>query len=118
MYLESQRNRFFNILLILILCLLLSSNIDAADWPQWHVINRDAKSPDTGLLKKWPAGGPKLLWKFENLGGGYSSVSIAKGTIYLTSIEEKQGYLTAINLKGTHLFSILKLSKLKRNKIS
>ncbi|MBN2088260.1 PQQ-like beta-propeller repeat protein, partial [candidate division KSB1 bacterium] len=97
---ESQRNRFFNILLILTLCFLLSGNMDAADWPQWRGINRDAKSPETGLLKKWPAGGPKLLWKLENLGGGYSSVSIAKGTIYLTSIEEKQGYLTAIDLKG------------------
>jgi outer membrane protein assembly factor BamB len=53
------------------------------------------------LLKKWPEGGPKLLWKLENLGTGYSSVSITRETIYLTSIEEKQGYLTAIDLKGT-----------------
>ena len=34
-----------------------------ADWPHWRGPNHDGKSPDTGLLKQWPAGGPKLLWK-------------------------------------------------------
>ncbi|MCI0515398.1 PQQ-binding-like beta-propeller repeat protein [candidate division KSB1 bacterium] len=97
---ELRKNKFYHVLFVLMLTLLFSGNIEAADWPQWRGINRDGKSPETGLLKKWPEGGPRLLWKLENPGGGYSSVSIAKGTIYLTSIEEKQGYLTAIDLKG------------------
>ena len=32
----------------------------SSDWPQWRGPNRDGHSSDTGLLKRWPEGGPKL----------------------------------------------------------
>jgi outer membrane protein assembly factor BamB len=54
----------------------------AADWPQWRGPDRTGVSKETGLLKKWPEGGPKLVWKGQNLGEGYSTVSIAKGRVY------------------------------------
>ena len=38
----------------------------AADWPQWRGVERDGISPETGLLKSWPAGGPPLLWKVRD----------------------------------------------------
>ena len=44
-----------------LLCLsLTASPAVGADWPGWRGPNRDGKSPDTGLLKEWPAGGPPL----------------------------------------------------------
>jgi len=58
------------------------SNAEAADWPQWRGPNRDAKSSETGLLKKWPEGGPRLLWETTGLGIGYSSLSIVDGRLY------------------------------------
>lgn len=54
----------------------------AADWPQWRGIHRDGKSPETGLLKTWPEGGPKLVWTARNLGGGYTTPSVVDGRIY------------------------------------
>ena len=42
----------------------------AVGWSQWHGPNRDGKSPDTGLLKSWPAGGPKQLWEVTGVGQG------------------------------------------------
>jgi len=54
----------------------------AADWPQWRGPNRDGKSPETGLLKQWPEGGPKLAWKTTGLGDGFSSVSVAGGRVF------------------------------------
>lgn len=54
----------------------------AADWPEFHGPNRDNICPETGLLDQWPEGGPRLLWKLEGLGRGYSTVSIADGRIY------------------------------------
>src|SRR3974377_245639 len=45
----------------------------AADSPQWRGPNRDGKSAETGLLGQWPAGGPRLAWKAQGLGEGYSS---------------------------------------------
>lgn len=56
-----------------------------ADWPQWRGPNRDGISQETGLLKKWPEGGPKLLWQQKNIGTGYSTPAIAAGRIFLVS---------------------------------
>ena len=54
----------------------------SGEWPQWRGAKRDGKSTETGLLKKWPEGGPKLLWKAEGAGAGYSSFSILNGRLY------------------------------------
>ena len=53
-----------------------------AEWPQWRGPNRNGVSPDTGLLKQWPKGGPKLLWEAKGAGKGYSSLSISGGRIF------------------------------------
>ena len=56
----------------------------APGWVQWRGTHRDGKSPDKGLLKSWPAKGPKLLWKVTRVGQGWSNVSIGDGLIYTT----------------------------------
>lgn len=53
------------------------------DWPQWQGPERNNLSKDTGLLKQWPAGGPKALWKSGNLGNGYGSLAIAGDRVYV-----------------------------------
>jgi outer membrane protein assembly factor BamB len=53
------------------------------DWPGWRGADRTGVSREKGLLAKWPEGGPKLAWKAEKLGGGYSTPSVAGGRIYL-----------------------------------
>ncbi len=55
----------------------------AADWPQWRGPQRNGVSAETGLLAKWPAAGPKLLWQQANLGGGYSTPAVVGDRIYL-----------------------------------
>jgi len=90
----------------------------AAGWPQWRGPNRDGKSPDTGLLKSWPADGPKQMWKVTGIGQGFSNVSIGGGLIYTTgrkeagspaqgppaksvfSREGKRLHMTAIDMQG------------------
>lgn len=57
----------------------------AADWPQWRGPERDGKSRDTGLLKQWPAAGPKLLWQVNDIGDGYSTPVVVGSRIYLMS---------------------------------
>jgi len=32
-----------------------------SDWPQWRGPERNGTSQESGLLKQWPAEGPKLL---------------------------------------------------------
>ena len=56
---------------------------EAGDYPQWRGPNRDGISSDKGLLKQWPSGGPKVVWQIDNIGAGYSSVSV-KGDLVIT----------------------------------
>lgn len=60
----------------------LANEKSLGDWPQWRGPNRDGISNETGLLRKWPEGGPKLLWEITGLGIGYSSVAISGGRLY------------------------------------
>ncbi len=74
-------------------CLLGAS----ADWPQWRGPQRDGHSPDTGLLKEWPTGGPKLLWKATGLGSGYTNVSVVGNRVFAMGDKGNANYVIAIN---------------------
>ena len=50
----------------------------AADWPQWRGPERTGISGETGLLQQWPADGPKLLWRVDDIGDGYSTPSVCR----------------------------------------
>jgi len=80
--------------------LLICSTVVAVDWPQFRGPTRDGHSPETGLMKKWPEGGPKELWSFESLGKGYASVAVVDGTVYTTGVVDSDGILFAFDLKG------------------
>ena len=85
----------------LILTILLTGGVCLADdWPQFRGPNRSGKSAETGLLKKWPGAGPKLLWSVGGLGIGFSSVAVADGFIYTTGMLNGEGFLFAYDLAG------------------
>jgi outer membrane protein assembly factor BamB len=68
--------------IVIVLILAAFSPAENADWSQFRGPNRDGVSPDTGLLKEWPAAGPALAWKTTGLGLGYSSVAIHKDRLF------------------------------------
>ena len=57
----------------------------ASDWPQWRGPDRNGVSQERGLLKQWPAEGPKLLWQVNDIGDGYSTPAVVGTRIYLLS---------------------------------
>lgn len=57
----------------------------SSDWPQWRGPQRNGISQETGLLKQWPADGPKLLWQLNDIGDGYSTPVVVGTRIYLMS---------------------------------
>jgi outer membrane protein assembly factor BamB len=69
----------------------------AADWAQWRGPNRDDRSPETGLLKEWPTGGPELLWAVPEAGSGYSGVAVAGNRVYTMGDKGEASYLIALN---------------------
>lgn len=70
------------------------------DWPTFRGADRTGVSSDSGLLQKWPEGGPPVVFDVTGPGRGYSSIAVAgKGLFTLgdnTSIaEDKDEYLMA-----------------------
>ena len=54
----------------------------AADWPQHLGPNRDGHSPETGLLRSWPVGGPNVAWQ-RDVGKGWAGVAVAGDRLVL-----------------------------------
>lgn len=81
------------------LVLLVAGALSASssDWPQWRGPNRDGISTETGLLKKWPDGGPPLAWKATGLGAGHSTVAISKGRIFTMGDRGEASFVIALN---------------------
>ena len=70
------------------------------DWPTWRGAKRDAISTETGLLTEWTEAGPNVVWTADDLGRGFSSLSIAGGKIY-TMGERKGGcFLICLDMSG------------------
>lgn len=78
----------------------------AAEWPSFRGPNRDNVSHESGLLKEWPSGGPKLLWTARGLGEGYSSVTIVDGVVYTMGANKDSEFVHAVDLEtGRGLWS-------------
>lgn len=84
----------------LLFCVMyLGCDNTSKNW-QWRGVNRDGKYAETGLLKQWPADGPQLLWKFERLGDGHTSVAISDNKIYATGLYGDNLMLFVFDMTG------------------
>ncbi len=103
-----QKKIYFAVMLALIGCaLIFSSAVQAYDVYQWRGLNRNGVYQETGLLRKWPAKGPKMLWFTSGIGNGYSSPVVVNGKIYITGVKAEKEYLTALDLSGHKLWSVM-----------
>ncbi|MHC1702654.1 MAG: PQQ-binding-like beta-propeller repeat protein [Tenuifilaceae bacterium] len=71
---------------------------------QWRGPDRNGIYPDTNLLTEWPEGGPKLLWKYDKLGLGYTSAAVTSNKIYITGTTDSLTSLFALNHDGELLW--------------
>jgi outer membrane protein assembly factor BamB len=58
-----------------------------SDWPQFRGPDRNNISKETGLLRKWPAAGPKVLWSVP-VTQGYAAAAIVGGRVYHHDYDE------------------------------
>jgi len=72
---------------------------------EFRGIQRTGHFNETGLLKQWPAEGPKLILKIEGFGKGYSHPILIDEIIYVTGIKhDTLDVLSTYNLKGELLW--------------
>jgi len=67
------------------------------DWPQWRGPRRDGVSKEAGLLKNWPANGPRLAWRISGTGEGYSSFAVAGGRLFTLGARQNTEYVFAFD---------------------
>ena len=67
------------------------------DWNQFRGPNRDNHSFSTGIAKSWPEGGPRLLWRIDTLGGGYSNLSFVGDTIFTMGDFDGRAFVLALD---------------------
>ena len=77
---------------------LVTNTLFASDWPQYLGPDRNAVSSEKGLLRSWPAEGPKVLWTVT-LGEGFGGPSISEGKVYIYDrVEDKTNVLRCLDL--------------------
>ncbi len=62
----------------------------AENWPQFHGPDRKNVSPETGLIRSFPADGAKVLWTVE-VGKGYGGAAIYDGKVYILDRPDQRG---------------------------
>ena len=70
------------------------------DWPQWRGPRRDGISDEKSLFSSWPDGGPKLLWKIDGMGKGWSCPIIVGQRLYITGDVVDDLVIFALNRSG------------------
>ncbi len=86
----------------LIVVVALAAGAQGGDSPCFRGPAGDGVFPETGLLKQWPDGGPKLAWSAQGLGPGYSSAVVVNETVYVTGMDDQnQGLLFAFGPDGS-----------------
>ncbi len=70
---------------IVLLCATVGAGfvprVSADEWPQWLGPQRDSVWRETGIVEKFPEGGPKRVWRAD-VGGGYSGPAVAGGGVF------------------------------------
>lgn len=85
------------------------------DWPQWRGPGRDDISKETGLLKEWPAGGPKQVWVYKNAGAGYSGFSLVGGKLFSMGTRDGGEALFALDASSGKELWVAKLGEVLKN---
>ena len=80
-----------------VLLLVVQPHAQTPDWYQWRGPNRDGHSAETGLLKEWPPGGPKLVWKATGAGTAYSSFSSSDNRLFTLGARGDTEYVLAFD---------------------
>lgn len=78
---------------------LIAAGAFAADWPQYYGPSRDGSSVEKGILRAWPAEGPKVLWTAP-LGIGFGGAAVSGGKVYLLDRDDKTG--DTLRVYGLH----------------
>ncbi len=71
--------------------------LGGGDWPQWKGPERDGLSTESGLLDRWPSGGPPEAWSVTGLGEGYGTVAVQEDRIYVQGTRGRDSVVLSLD---------------------
>ncbi|HSG70557.1 MAG TPA: PQQ-binding-like beta-propeller repeat protein [Planctomycetaceae bacterium] len=74
----------------LLVTILSTSLVSAADWPQWMGPDRDDVWNETGLIETFPENGLTYRWR-KPISGGFAGPAVAAGKVYVFDYERLAG---------------------------
>ncbi len=89
-----------NIILLALIFALFTQCTKKTEISQWRGPDRNGIYPETNLLKEWPENGPELIWKFDELGNGYSSATVLKDYVFTAGTIDSTSYIFKFDHTG------------------
>src|SRR5262245_20929639 len=98
---ESEERKMTSRLALFQVCFLMVTRpAAAADWHQWRGPHQTGASDKTGLLRKWPAEEPPLLWTCADAGLGLSGPAVVGDRLYTLSAHDEVEYVFALDVRS------------------
>ncbi len=98
------KKKHFLLITTIIFMVIKTSFVLAQNVTQWRGSERNGAYLEKELLNDWPVTGPEMLWSFEGLHPGYSSLCIVDNVIYTTGKKDSMDVCIALELKGKILW--------------
>lgn len=92
--------------LFIFLFLLLPIGIKNIKIYEWRGKDRSGIYQESGLLKSWPAEGPKELWSVSDIGNGFVPPVFTEKNFYITGEVDSMSILFCFNLQGQKQWQI------------
>ncbi len=89
---------------IVFIILIVSLSSNAQDVAQWRGPNRNGIYNESGVLRKWPDAGPRLLWHYDELGDGHTSAAVTGSGVYTSGMINGNGFVFAFDQSGKLLW--------------
>jgi outer membrane protein assembly factor BamB len=81
---------------LLVLATAVGAQTPTSDWPQFFGPTRNGVYTGPPLSEKWPAGGPKVLWR-RDVGEGFAGPVVAQGRVILFHRQNGREIIEALN---------------------
>ena len=92
------------LLIALITVAIFSQCTSKQEIAQWRGPDRNGIYPEKNLLTQWPDSGPKLLWKYDELGSGYASAAVTSNRVYTVGAIDSINYIFTFDTGGKLLW--------------
>jgi len=86
------RSKFISAVVFAAVSVSTASFLLGDDWTRWMGPDRNNTWNETGIIDRFPEGGPPVLWRTK-IAGGYSGPAVAGGRVFITD------YVTKDNVK-------------------